>query len=121
VDIIQTQPKQFHATLQAVLFLCTKRTNVFTGDVYDVYKKVCHQTGQRPLTQRRISDIIAEMDMLGIINAKVISKGRFGRMREISLGLPSSLLPKVKQIVWTELGMKDASFVRDHLAQEKLV
>lgn len=120
VDVIQTQPKQFHATLQAILLLANKRKNIFTGDVYDVYKAVCNNTGQRPLTQRRVSDIIAEMDMLGIINAKIISKGRFGRMREITIGLPESLVPKITTIVQTELGLEDVQAVAEAANQEKL-
>lgn len=120
VDVIRTQPKQFHATLQAILLLAEKHKNIFTGDVYEVYKQVCKKAGQRPLTQRRISDIIAEMDMLGVINAKVISKGRFGRMREITLGLSESLLPSVKLIVKGELGFVDDSALRDAASQEKL-
>jgi len=52
-----------------------------------------------------VSDIIAELDMLGLINAKVISKGRFGRTREISLGLPRMLLPKITTILKEELGV----------------
>ena len=120
IDVVQTQPKQFHATLQAVLALANKRNNIFTGDVYEVYKAVCQQTGQRPLTQRRVSDIIAEMDMLGIINAKIVSKGRFGRMREITIGLPESLVPKVADIVKRELGLEDGTAVNEVAAQEKL-
>lgn len=120
VDVIQTQPKQFHATLQAILLLANKRKSIFTGDVYDIYKVVCQNTGQRPLTQRRVSDIIAEMDMLGIINAKIISKGRFGRMREITIGLPESLIPKITTIVQHELGVQDVTSMQDVVAQEKL-
>jgi Cdc6-like AAA superfamily ATPase len=37
--------------------------------------------------------------MLGIINAKVISKGRYGRTREISLSTPNSTNNKIKQIL----------------------
>ena len=120
IDVIETQPKQFHATLHAILLLAQKRKSVLTGDVYDVYRKVCVASGQRPLTQRRISDIIAEMDMLGIINAKVISKGRFGRMREITIGLPSNILPRVQAIITTELGLKDETGIVDIVSQEKL-
>jgi archaeal cell division control protein 6 len=120
VDVIQTQPKQFHATLRAILALANKRKQVFTGDVYDVYRKVCSECGLRPLTQRRVSDIIAEMDMLGIINAKIISKGRFGRMREITVGLPESLIPKITQIVLSELGVQDETSVAEAVSQEKL-
>jgi len=37
--------------------------------------------------------------MLGIINAKVISKGRFGRTREIALAIPATTRPKVQKIL----------------------
>jgi len=120
VDVIETQPKQFHATLHAVLLLAQKRKSVFTGEVYEVYRKVCAASGQRPLTQRRVSDIIAEMDMLGIINAKIISKGRFGRMREIALGLPSNILARVHGITTTELGLGDKTALTELAAQERL-
>lgn len=106
VDIITTQPKQFQATLYAVFSLMSgKKKNVFTGDVYDIYKNTCPKAGLRPITQRRLSDIIAELDMLGLINAKVISKGRFGRTREIHLAIPSHLIGKVQTLLAKELGI----------------
>lgn len=107
LDMVLTQPKQFQATLYAILLLGEKNSNViFTGEVYEVYKSICSKTGLRPLTQRRVSDILAELDMLGIINAKVISKGRFGRTREIRLSIPSLLEGKVRKIVEEDLGLE---------------
>jgi len=103
-DIVRTQPKQQQATLYAI-FSFKKKEGIFTGDIYDVYKQICTRVGLRPLTQRRVSDIIAEMDMLGIINAKVISKGRFGRTREIGLSIPSSLAPKINSVLEQSLGL----------------
>src|SRR3989339_712407 len=50
----------------------------------------------KPLTQRRVSEIIAELDMLGIINAKVISKGRYGRTKEIRMAIPQSTVPTIR-------------------------
>ena len=35
--------------------------------------------------------------MLGIINAKVVSKGRYGRTREIKLAVQESLLSKISE------------------------
>jgi len=99
-DVVMTQPKQHQATLYSILVVCSKNKDlVFTGEVYEFYKKICLESGLRPLTQRRVSDIIAELDMLGIINAKVISKGRYGRTREISLSLTNTTTPKIKQIL----------------------
>ncbi len=103
-DIITTQPKQFKVTLYALLDVAAKRKDdIFTGEVYELYKNLCPQTGLRPLTQRRVSDIIAEFDMLGIINTRVISKGRYGRTRHISIGIAPATLPKVIETLKTSL------------------
>src|SRR5205823_5745445 len=42
-----------------------------TGEVFDVYKELCQRTGSDVLTQRRITDLISELDMLGIFTARV--------------------------------------------------
>ena len=100
IDVINTQPKQFQAALYSIFLMQDQKTDFFfTGDVYDVYKKICNQSGLRPLTQRRISDVVAELDMLGIITTKVISKGRYGRTREINLSLPEDLKPRIRVIL----------------------
>ncbi|MFH1506741.1 MAG: ORC1-type DNA replication protein [archaeon] len=105
LEVVETQPKQFQATLYAIILAdaSLKGNNnkgiIFTGEVYELYKNICDRTGLRPLTQRRVSDILAEQDMLGIINAKVISKGRFGRTREMSLAVPQNIKPKIKKIL----------------------
>ena len=100
LDIVTTQPKQFKLTLYSIFHSVKGNDgNVFTSDIYEYYKDTCFKTGIKPLTQRRVSDIIAELDMLGIINAKVISKGRYGRTREISLAIPQSTIPKVQEIL----------------------
>ena len=100
IDTITQQPKQSQATLYAILSLITQRKeSIFTGDIYEIYKKISPQIGLRPLTQRRISDIVAELDMLGIINARVISKGRYGRTREISALIPQEIIHKSKKIL----------------------
>jgi cell division control protein 6 len=99
IDIITSQPKQFKITLYSLLLTCSKKSTIFTGDIYEYYKKICFKIGLRPLTQRRVSDIIAELDMLGIINAKVISKGRYGRTREICIAISDSHISNVKDIL----------------------
>lgn len=105
LDLIETQPKQYHATLYSVFSIAqNNKKQIFTGEVYELYKKICLKTDLRPLTQRRISDILAEMDMMGVINAKVISKGRYGRTREISLGTTGAINQKIKKIIEEQLG-----------------
>ena len=100
LDVVTTQPKQHQATLYSILLVRdSKKSTIFTGEVYEVYKDICKKVNLQFLTQRRISDVLAELDMLGIINAKVISKGRYGRTREISLSLPDTSLNKIKNLL----------------------
>lgn len=104
IEIVTTQPTQSQATLLSILFLFEKNQKaVFTGEVYELYKQMCYKTDLRPLTQRRISDIIGELDMLGIINAKIVSKGRYGRTREIKTGISHSIKQKIKLSLIKEL------------------
>ncbi|HLC47104.1 MAG TPA: orc1/cdc6 family replication initiation protein [Candidatus Nanoarchaeia archaeon] len=106
VDIVKNQPKQFQATLYSILMISEPKSGqLFTGDVYDSYLQICKRTGLRPLTQRRVSDIIGELDMLGIITAKVMSKGRQGRTRIFSLPLQDETLNQVKSLLKKDLGM----------------
>jgi cell division control protein 6 len=107
VDIVETQPKQFQITLMAILNLNEKNPNenIFTGDIFNIYYNLCKQIQIEILTQRRISDIIGEFDMLGLINSRVISKGRGGRTRERKLSIPQSLLPKIKEILRESIGL----------------
>lgn len=99
IDVVTTQPKQHQAIFYSIISLCEKNEqDLVTGEVYELYKKICSTVGFRPLTQRRVSDVIAELDMLGLINVKVISKGRYGRTREISLA-STHLQSKIKKII----------------------
>jgi len=107
IDMVTTHPKQFQATLHPILLMSNQgKTPLQTGDIYELYKKTCDQANMRPLTQRRISDIIGELDMLGIINAKVISKGRFGRTREITVSLTPQIEEKIIRLLNKELDIE---------------
>jgi cell division control protein 6 len=105
LDIIKTEPKQFQIVLYSIIKLIENKSRtsdngaIFTGDVYNFYQELCIQNHSEVLTQRRVSDIIQEFDMLGIINVRVISKGRGGRMREIKLAITKNILEKAKKII----------------------
>ena len=106
-ETVLMQPKQFQTTLYAILTLYqTRKDTLFTGEIYDLYRKLCRQVSLAPLTQRRISDVIAELDMLGIINAKVISKGRYGRTREITLAAADATVQGMQSLLEDALNLK---------------
>ncbi len=74
--------------------LTSSRTQegAITGDVYGVYKELCDVTKVEPLTQRRVSGLVNELDVMGILNARVVNLGRYGRTKKIRLGIPPKAL-----------------------------
>jgi len=68
---------------------------IVTGEIYEVYSELCEQLGMAPLTQRRVSDLINELDSLGLLNTLVVSMGRYGRTKKIRLSVAPSLLKNV--------------------------
>ncbi|MFQ5969489.1 MAG: Cdc6/Cdc18 family protein [Nitrososphaerales archaeon] len=66
-----------------------------TGDVFDRYQAICKKLGFESLTQRRVGMIISELDMLGLISAPVISHGRYGRTKKISLAVQPSVVKEI--------------------------
>jgi len=89
-EVIKTLPTQSKLVLYSAILLDKMGAVDFTtGEVYNTYKKLCMSVGIDVLTQRRVTDLISELDMLGIINATVVSKGRYGRTKEISVSVPS--------------------------------
>jgi cell division control protein 6 len=89
VEVVRTLPTQSKLVLFAIILLEKNGVhNINTGEVYNIYKRLCGEIDADVLTQRRVTDLISELDMLGIVNAVVVSKGRYGRTKEISLSVP---------------------------------
>jgi archaeal cell division control protein 6 len=66
-----------------------------TGDLYLAYEGLARRLGIDALTQRRVSGILAELDLLGLLEAAVVSKGRRGRTKRIRLLIHTETLTNV--------------------------
>jgi len=108
VDMIRTAPVQLQAVMAAVV-LCIRKMHKATVDtysVYDVYKNFCSKASVRCLAIRAFRDLINELDIYTFIRARVISKGRYGRTREIVMDLPSELADKIYNTILLNFQMK---------------
>jgi cell division control protein 6 len=111
IEVIKTLPTQSKLILIAIFLLERHEikkgsvTTITTGEVYEIYKNLCKKTRTDVLTQRRVGDLISELDMLGIITARVISKGRYGRTREIKLSTNADEIMRIleKDEVYADL------------------
>jgi len=77
----------FHAKL-ILLAIHLSRANASSGVVYQNYVNLCKQVGIEELTQRRVSSLMNELMMLGLVSSEVISFGRYGRTRRTQLAIP---------------------------------
>ncbi|MEA3200598.1 MAG: archaeal cell division control protein 6 [Thermoplasmata archaeon] len=88
-EVVRTLPTQSKLVLLATILGEEDGTKgLTTGEVYDTYRELCQAAHMDVLTQRRVTDLISELDMLGILQARVISKGRYGRTKEIQMSVP---------------------------------
>jgi archaeal cell division control protein 6 len=88
VEILKNSPLHF----KLVLLSISRSKNGNTGDVYDNYVSLCKQTEQEPLTQRRTTQIISELDLQGLISRDIVNQGRYGRTQKISMAIPAQTI-----------------------------
>ena len=89
VEALRVLPLQSKLILLAVVRCETTPT---TGSIYRTYSNLSQRVGVETLTPRRVSGILSELDMQGLISADVLSKGRYGRSKQVSLLVPKSLI-----------------------------
>jgi cell division control protein 6 len=96
VLVLKTLPIHSKLVLSSIYIMSrAKVKNAITGDVYEVYIELCNQLGLESLTQRRISGLINELDITGILNARVVSLGRYGRTKKIRLAISNVVIKDV--------------------------
>ncbi len=116
-EVVRTLPTQSKLLLYSVILLDERgEKTITTGEVYTTYKRLCKAVSMDVLTQRRISDLISELDMLGILNSRVVSKGRYGRTKEIKMEVPPI---GIRAVLEDDIRMKKLSDYR--LPQRRLI
>ena len=97
-EAVKNLPLHSKLVLCSVYLLAKANINdAITGDIYAVYCELCAETGIAPLTQRRVSTLISELDAVGLLNSRVVSLGRYGRTKKIRLGIGRSIIREVFQ------------------------
>jgi cell division control protein 6 len=84
-----------HSKLVLLSVYCLSKSSATTGEIYDVYNDLCGELGAGLLTQRRLGTLVNELDAMGILNAKVVSMGRYGRTKKIRLEISRTLIKAV--------------------------
>jgi cell division control protein 6 len=110
IEAVRTLPIQSKLVLMAILIGEENDNNTqMTGDVYNTYKKLARKAGKGILTQRRVADLISELDMMGLVSARVKSFGRGGRTKVITASVP---LLETRQVLEKDPMMEPVKGIR---------
>ena len=84
-----------HSKLVLLSVYHLNKSSASTGEIYEVYNELCGEMGAGLLTQRRLSTLVNELDTMGLVNARVVSMGRYGRTKKIRLEISRGLIKDV--------------------------
>ncbi|MGQ0376583.1 MAG: Cdc6/Cdc18 family protein [Nitrososphaerota archaeon] len=81
-----------------------KASGLSTGEIYTTYKSLCKIIRQRELTQRRVTQMLSEIELSGIITGRIIHQGIHGRTKKYKLTISPEM---VKNTFKDELTFED--------------
>jgi len=77
-----------------VLLAIMKANGSSTGEIYSSYKNLCKVVGKDGLTQRRVTQMLSEIELSGIISGRLIHQGIHGRTKKYKLTVSSQMIKK---------------------------
>lgn len=86
--------KSFPLHEKLVLIAIMKANGSSTGEIYSSYKNLCKTVGKDELTQRRITQMLSEIELSGIISGRLIHQGIHGRTKKYKLTISSEMIKK---------------------------
>jgi len=97
LTLLRSAPPQLQAAMGAIVEANrhSEHGSIGTGEAYDAYRAFCKRAELWPLTGRAFGDLISELDIYSLLRSRVLSRGRYGRTREIILDLPQELTDRL--------------------------
>ena len=80
-----------------ILLAIMKANGSSTGEIYSSYKNLCKTIRKDTLTQRRVTQILNEIELSGLISGKIVHQGTHGRTKKHRLTVSSEIIKKTFQ------------------------
>lgn len=78
---------------EKLLILGVMRTDgSTTGSIYNVYKEMCRKIQQKELSYRRITQMLSEIEMSGLISSRLVHQGVHGNTKKFKLTISQSIV-----------------------------
>ena len=81
-----------------------KAKGMSTGEIFIAYKNLCKVIRQKELTQRRVTQMLSEIELSGLISGRIIHQGIHGRTKKFNLTVHPSI---IKDALESEITLQD--------------
>ena len=71
-----------------LIIAAMKNSELATGEIYTAYKGLCQAVRQHELTQRRVTQMLSEIELSGIISGRIVHQGIHGNTKKYKLTIP---------------------------------
>jgi len=93
-DKEETSLRSYPLHEKLVILAIMKSGGPSTGEIYSSYKSLCKAVGRDGLTQRRITQMLSEIELSGIITGRLIHQGIHGRTKKYKLTISPEMVKK---------------------------
>jgi cell division control protein 6 len=100
----ETSLEAFPLHEKLIILAIMKANGSSTGEIYSSYKNLCKVVRRDELTNRRITQMLSEIELSGIITGRLVHQGIHGRTKKYKLEISSEM---VKKAFKDELTLKD--------------
>ncbi len=82
-EVVALRSYPLHEKL--LILAIMKSSEISTGEVYSTYKNLCKDIRQKELTQRRVTQMLSEIEMSGIISGRIVHQGTHGNTKKFRI------------------------------------
>lgn len=75
-----------------LIIAAMKSSELSTGEIYTTYKSLCKAVRQQELTQRRVTQMLSEIELSGIIYGRIVHQGIHGNTKKYKLTIPNEIV-----------------------------
>jgi archaeal cell division control protein 6 len=75
-----------------LIIAAMKSSELSTGEIYTTYKNLCKSVRQQELTQRRVTQMLSEIELSGIIYGRIVHQGIHGNTKKYKLTIPNEIV-----------------------------
>jgi len=101
----ETAALQSYPLHEKLLILAVMRAGgSSTGEIFTAYKKLCKSVRQKELTQRRMTQMLSDIELSGIISGRIVHQGIHGRTKKFKLTISPET---IKQTLKKDLILED--------------